>query len=355
MYCVLRTRSSQCFLTIKSMCVVLLLLSITSGKVCAGLNYGEALTKSLLYFEAQRSGKLPSDQIVQWRGDSAPGDGSDAHIDLTGGYYDAGDNVKFGFPLAFTTTMLAWGSVEMESQLHAHNEYQNVLVALKWATDYLIKAHPEPNVLYGQVGNGTLDHECWMRPEDMDTSHPRPSYRIDAQHPGADLAAETAAAMAAASLAFARSDAAYAKTLISHAKDLFEFGKNHPGLYHESITNVDGFYTSTGHEDELLWAAAWLHRATGDQMYLDYLTQASDSGSVRSSFSWDDKFVGAQVLVAKVSLTYGIHEQCKRQFQKLLNKNRLLHCLRVSLIRIGPRLVWIFFKIRKKKLLKILE
>ena len=79
MYCVLRTRSSQCFLTIQSMCIVLLLLS-TSGKVSAGLNYGEALTKSLLYFEAQRSGKLPSDQRVQWRGDSAPGDGSDVHV-----------------------------------------------------------------------------------------------------------------------------------------------------------------------------------------------------------------------------------------------------------------------------------
>ena len=80
MYCVLRTRSSQCFLTMQSMCIVLLLLSITSGKVSAGLNYGEALTKSLLYFEAQRSGKLPSDQIVEWRGDSAPGDGSDVNV-----------------------------------------------------------------------------------------------------------------------------------------------------------------------------------------------------------------------------------------------------------------------------------
>ncbi|KAL4564621.1 hypothetical protein LXL04_028687 [Taraxacum kok-saghyz] len=28
-------------------------------------------------------------------------------VDLVGGYYDAGDNVKFGFPMAFTTTMLS--------------------------------------------------------------------------------------------------------------------------------------------------------------------------------------------------------------------------------------------------------
>lgn len=43
----------------------------------ASIDYGEALTKSLLYFEAQRSGKLPHNQRVQWRGDSALQDGKD--------------------------------------------------------------------------------------------------------------------------------------------------------------------------------------------------------------------------------------------------------------------------------------
>ncbi|PRQ60954.1 putative cellulase [Rosa chinensis] len=52
-------------------------------------------------------------------------------------------------------------------------------------------------------------------------------------------------------------------------------------------------------QDELLWAAAWLHRATDDKSYLDYLGQAGNTGGARTEFSWDDKFVGAQVLVAK--------------------------------------------------------
>ncbi|VVB03362.1 unnamed protein product [Arabis nemorensis] len=263
-------------------------------------DYGDALTKSLLYFEAQRSGKLPPNQRVNWRGDSALRDGSDAHIDLTGGYYDSGDNMKFGFPMAFTTTMLAWSSIEMAPQLKAHKEYAHVLAALKWATDYLIKAHPSPNVLYGQVGEAKSDHACWMRPEDMTT--PRTSYRIDAQHPGADLAGETAAALAAASLAFGPSNKAYAITLIRHAKQLFAFAKAHPGLYQNSIPNVGSFYSSSGYQDELLWAAAWIHRATNDQTYLNYLTQASSSGGPRTVFSWDDKFLGAQVLMAKLAL-----------------------------------------------------
>ena len=30
---------------------------------------------------------------------------------VTGGYHDAGDLVKFGFPMAATVTVLAWGGI----------------------------------------------------------------------------------------------------------------------------------------------------------------------------------------------------------------------------------------------------
>ena len=49
---------------------------------------------------------------VPWRGSSALNDGSLAGVDLTGGYYDAGDNVKFGFAMAFSMTLLSWSVVE---------------------------------------------------------------------------------------------------------------------------------------------------------------------------------------------------------------------------------------------------
>lgn len=53
-------------------------------------------------------------------------------------------------------------------------------------------------------------------------------------------------------------------------------------------------------QDELLWAASWLHRATDDKTYLDNLGQAGNTGGARTVFAWDDKFIGVQVLVAKV-------------------------------------------------------
>lgn len=59
-------------------------------------------------------------------------------------------------------------------------------------------------------------------------------------------------------------------------------------------------------QDELLWAAAWLHRATNDKTYLTYLGSSGNTGGVRQIFSWDDKFLGAQVLVSKVYIYYTI-------------------------------------------------
>ena len=76
-------------------------------------NYGEALQKSLLFFELQRSGDLDESTIrTNWRGDSGLSDGADNGVDLTGGLYDAGDNVKFNLPMAYTATMLAWSVYE---------------------------------------------------------------------------------------------------------------------------------------------------------------------------------------------------------------------------------------------------
>ncbi|GFP97991.1 endoglucanase 12 [Phtheirospermum japonicum] len=263
----------------------------------ASIDYGDALTKSLLYFEAQRSGKLPKNQRVQWRGDSALGDGKSAGIDLVGGYYDAGDNVKFGFPMAFTVTMLSWSLLDFVRELNARRELPNAIESIKWGTDYLIKAHPQPNVLYGEVGDGQSDHECWQRPEDMTT--PRTVFRIDEQHPGADLAGETAAAFASASIAFSRINRGYSNELLNHAKQLFEFAKAHTGQYQGSIPAAGQFYSSSGYEDELLWAAAWLHLATNDSSYIDFIAKWQNTGGTRERFSWDDKFAGAQILVAK--------------------------------------------------------
>lgn len=65
-------------------------------------NYGEALQKAIFFYEEQASGTKPIWNRASWRGNSALSDGSDNGLDLTGGWYDAGDNVKFGLPMAYS-------------------------------------------------------------------------------------------------------------------------------------------------------------------------------------------------------------------------------------------------------------
>ncbi len=58
------------------------------GLVSGQYDYNLALKKSILFYEAQRSGKLPTSNRIDWRGDTFLDDGSDVGIDLSGGYFD---------------------------------------------------------------------------------------------------------------------------------------------------------------------------------------------------------------------------------------------------------------------------
>ncbi|KAK1630631.1 hypothetical protein QYE76_004946 [Lolium multiflorum] len=286
---------------------LLYLVPAMAAEADAAPDYGAALSKSLLYFEAQRSGRLPYGQRVRWRGHSGLTDGLQQGVDLVGGYYDAGDHVKFGLPMAFTVTMLAWGALEFGDDVQAAGEWGHALEAIKWGTDYFVKAHTEPFVYWAEVGDGDSDHYCWQRPEDMTTS--RQAYKVDKDNPGSDLVGETAAALAAASLVFRRSTEHhdYADLLLRHARQLFEFADTYRGNYDTSIKQAHSFYTSvSGYRDELLWAAFWLHRATGEDAYLryavDHARSVAGAGWPMTEFSWENKYAGLQVLAAKLLL-----------------------------------------------------
>ncbi|CAL9167767.1 unnamed protein product [Musa hybrid cultivar] len=318
----------------KPWCLLLLLLGL-SWTQASGHDYRDALAKSILFFEGQRSGKLPPEQRAQWRGDSALSDGSEAGVDLTGGYYDAGDNVKFGFPMAFTTTMLSWSVVEF-GELMPAEELQNAAVAIRWATDYLLKTVSHPGLVFVQVGNPVRDHSCWERPEDMDTA--RTVYSVSAERPGSEVVAETAAALAAASMVFRDDDPDYSRELLENAVRAFEFADTYKGAYSDDpglkagvcpfYCDFDGYQASQSslfihllrflpakdgfridkrfakkkHTDELLWGAAWLRRASQNDSFLGYIqnngkTLGADDNI--NEFGWDNKHAGLNVLVSK--------------------------------------------------------
>jgi len=253
----------------------------------AKYDYNEVIDKSLLFYEAQRSGPLPADNRVPWRGDSALDDA------VPGGYYDAGDLVKFGFPMAATITVLSWGGMSFMAGYEAAGMTKRLSEAIHWGTDYFINCHTSDNEFIGQIGDGYADHAVWDKPENLNMA--RPAFSINSGSPGSDLAGETAAALASSAIYFMSvGEEEYAEECLAHAKTLFQFADQYRGKYTDAIP-AGGFYESwSGYNDELAWASAWIARATGDQADIDKAesvwAEVGGANANPGEVSWDDKW-----------------------------------------------------------------
>ena len=271
-------------------------------------DYGNALNLSMQFYYAQYSGELPEDYPISWRGDSGLSDGADVGVDLTGGWYDAGDHVKFGFSISGAVTMLAWGGLDFKAGYEASGAYDDLIKHLVWINDYFLRTYDdkgtpetEDDVLYGQVGDGDLDHDYWGTPEAM--SMERPTGVITADVPGTEIAAETAAAMAASALVLRDAgETALSEKLIAKAQRLFAFGEAHQGTYTDAIPDADKFYHSwSGYTDELSWAAAWLYKATGERRYLEKSERYYAPTGLTYAHFWDNKANGAAILLYELT------------------------------------------------------
>ncbi|KAH9620973.1 hypothetical protein KSS87_023894 [Heliosperma pusillum] len=235
--------------------------------------------------------------------------------DLKGGFYDAGDAIKFNFPASFAMTMLSWSVIEYSAKYEAAGELNHVREIIKWGSDFFLKTFNSSadsiDRLVSQVGDGDTshgsathnDHYCWMRPEDID--YPRP---VTVCSSCSDLAAEMAASLAAASIVF-KDNRAYSQKLVHGAKTLYAFARNQRGRYSAGV-EAETFYNSTMYWDEFVWGGAWLYFATGNNTYLSLATHpkmakhagAFVGGPDYGVFSWDNKLTGAQVLLSRLRL-----------------------------------------------------
>ncbi|KAK8937561.1 Endoglucanase 12 [Platanthera guangdongensis] len=278
-----------------------------------------AIHKALLFFNAQKSGRLPKNNGITWRGDSGLNDGvgqTDLKHGLVGGYYDAGDNIKFNFPMAFSMSLLSWSVVEYSNKYRDLGEYDHIRDIIKWGTDYLLLTFNSSaatiDKIYVQVGaakNGSTtadDHYCWQRPEDM--SYPRPVIAVTS---GPDIAGEVAAALASASIVF-RDNPAYSSRLITGAIAAYNFARlqSHRTIYSLGNPEIADFYNSSGYWDEYMWSAAWMYYATGNSSYATFATDPrlpKNANAFRSIpdlgvLSWDNKLPAAMLLWTRLRM-----------------------------------------------------
>ncbi|KAJ7638672.1 glycoside hydrolase family 9 protein [Roridomyces roridus] len=299
------------------------------------------LLGNLLYFyDAQRSGQLQTNR-VSWRNSSALNDGKDVGLDLTGGYYDAGDFIKATYPLSFTLMSICWGAADFGAGYDMANQTAYLDSMLRWGLDWLIKAHPAPSTLYVLVGNTDTDDAYWGGDQNIPAN--RPSYAINDTHPGTDAAAGAAAAFAACSALYSNrgfngsyakpaslSNATYAQTLLTHAEQLYTFAVNATGgqkTYQSSVAQVAASYGSSSFGDELTMAALFVSWANSSTQYSQeaqhYFQQYQLSGQ-NDVFNWDSKTPGVYVLFAQIAQATGGNltawqAECERYFDAIVN------------------------------------
>lgn len=94
-------------------------------------NYAEVLHKSYLFYHAQKSGVLPYQRLA-WRSDSCKICVGDFGEDLSRAWYEAANTMKWGLPLGWATTQLAFNIMVFEDAMNSVDELAEGLELLKW-------------------------------------------------------------------------------------------------------------------------------------------------------------------------------------------------------------------------------
>ncbi len=255
-----------------------------SKQLNTNMNYVDLLSKSLKFYEAQACGpNVSTYSTFSWRGACHTTDGNNivgtsSTYDLTGGWHDAGDHVKFNFPLAQVVYNMASLYVDYKAQIDAQPAVKTALFKhLDFISDYLIRCHPNANTFVIQVGEGGADHDYWQIPEQ--NTYTRKSFLANLNKPNTELACSNAAAFAALSMAYKNNgNNNYSATLLQHARDLFAFGYQNQVSYNDNpdlSAEEKSFYDNDNNfYDEIMVGAAWLFRATGETSYSDKASAA---------------------------------------------------------------------------------
>ncbi|SFR81852.1 glycoside hydrolase family 9 protein [Anaeromicropila populeti] len=246
-------------------------------------------------------------------------------LDVSGGFHDAGDHVKFGMPEAYSGSTLGWGFYEFREQYEATGQAEHAKTLLKYFNDYFMKCTyldetGKAIAFCYQVGDGDVDHAYWNAPE-IDEMFRRGWFATD-ELPSTDCVSAAAASLAANYMNFKTEAPEYAETSLTYAKALFEFAER----CDNKACNADGpkgYYTSSKWQDDYCWAAAWLYLATKDAHYLDQLFQYYDYYAPSCwTHCWNDVWAGTTCLLGEIDDLYDKNgQELENQFRTAANKS----------------------------------
>lgn len=240
---------------------------------------GGALVRRLLrIFDVNADGAEPNPVFAPSHLDdaiAADGPRAGQRIDLTGGWRDAGDNLKFASTTAFAVSALEYAARLDPSNAAALRRRADV--GVRW----LLKAHPAPGEFYALVGD-ERDHGTGFRDPAADDKNATPGVGIRYAYTSTstNVLGKVAGALG---LAAARSEGAARDVLIAAAKEWYAQALATGRLISPLGRFVENFYPDEDIQDDLAFAAAGLYRATGDAAYARAADAALSAGD-------DDQF-----------------------------------------------------------------
>jgi endoglucanase len=200
-------------------------------------------------------------------------------INASGGWWDAGDYLKFVETISYTVDMLQLGVRDLPNQMGTGSTTANFTAEVKFGLDWLQQMWDDSTqTLYYQVGIGTGnsktigDHDIWRLPQADDnyggTSslyryiRNRPVFR--AGPPGSlispNLAGRLAADFALCFQLFKSSNASYANQCLLSAEHIFALANTNPSGKLLTVAPYS-FYPETEWRDDLEFGATELYFA----------------------------------------------------------------------------------------------
>ncbi|RRS00771.1 glycoside hydrolase family 9 protein [Glycomyces terrestris] len=262
--------------------------------------YRDMTVDAISFYYPQRSGIAIDDAVAPGYGraaghvDVAPnqGDGAvpcaanacDYTLDVTGGWYDAGDHGKYVVNGGISVAQLM--SV-YERALHAptgdagrlgdgsmripeHGDgVPDVLDEARWEVEFLMSMQVPAGEELAGMAHHKIHDENWTGLPLMPADDPQPRYL---QPPSTAATLNLAAAAAQAARLFEPYDAEFAAQALEAAETAWAAALAHPDVYAPDTSPAGGGpYGDSKVEDEFYWAAAELFLTTGAKEYEEFV------------------------------------------------------------------------------------
>lgn len=325
-------------------------LGITSSVSAAeNENYAEALEISLYFYDANQCGCEVDDNCLTWRGNCHTYDseasldkatklsssaksviqsqnGGSSTVDLSGGYHDAGDHVKFNITMAFNASSLGWAYYAYPEAFKDTGTEGHLFYVLRETADYLMKStflndSGEVAAICHTVADGNVDHNIWTAPETQ--TYERATYWLTSEANNNRIAYQMAAALASVAATFKATDPTYAAECLKYADAIYNFSKKYSGnemsgmsFYGTDPANVPG---------DKAWAEAWLYLADSSKYSLP-TDKPTGNGNYNGNYdgwiySWGKVWGGYACLMAQITGDSAYLNEVKYNSDKFSSNN----------------------------------